>query len=127
MKRRVNAVIKVALVEDDAGVRANLVKMLDGAPGFHCLGAYPDGVAALQSIPGNLPDVVLMDLIMPGVDGVNATAIIHQTFPEIRIILMTSSVDYDPLEAMKRSGASAYLVKNGPAQEFESIIRKVVS
>ena len=66
MKRRVNKTIQVALVEDDAGVRANLTRMIDSEPGFHCLAAYADGMAALKNIPASLPDVVLMDINMPG-------------------------------------------------------------
>src|SRR6185436_2793620 len=94
---------------------------------FEIIGEAASGTEAIQ-LSGRLqPDVVLMDIIMPDVDGVKASLVIHQTFPRIHIILMTSSVDYDPIEIVQRTGASAYLVKNGPAQEFEAVIRKVVS
>jgi DNA-binding NarL/FixJ family response regulator len=68
-KPRVAKKITVSLVEDDPGVRASLAKMIDGTPGFHCQAAYADGPSALKKIPGNRPDVVLMDINLPGMLG----------------------------------------------------------
>ena len=62
--------IKVALVEDDALVREELAKLINRAPGFACVGAYPDGETALAEAPGQKPDVVLMDINLPGMSGI---------------------------------------------------------
>ena len=68
-KGKLNKAIQVALVEDDEGVRANLVALLNTSPGFACQAAYPDAMTALKSIPANRPDVVLMDINLPGMLG----------------------------------------------------------
>lgn len=122
-----NQSIKILIVDDHPRVREALHVFLELWDDFEIIGEAASGTEAIQLSERLQPDVVLMDIIMPDVDGVNASATIHQTFPEIRIILMTSSVDYDPIEIVQRTGASAYLLKNGPAQEFETLIRKVVS
>lgn len=76
--RRVNKPIQVALVEDDPGVRASLAALLDSSPGFQCQAAYADGLAALKGIPAKRPDVVLMDINLPGMlgtEGVSRTVV----------------------------------------------------
>jgi DNA-binding NarL/FixJ family response regulator len=123
----VNQNIKILIVDDHPRVREALHVYLELWDDFEVIGEAASGDEAIQLSERLQPDVVLMDIIMPDVDGVNASAIIHHTFPDIHIILMTSSVEYDPIEIVQQTGASAYLVKNGPAQEFESVIRKVVS
>jgi NarL family two-component system response regulator LiaR len=122
-----NQSIKILIVDDHPRVREALHVFLALWDDFEIIGEAAGGTEAIQLSERLQPDVILMDIIMPDVDGAKASAVIHQTFPEIRIILMTSSVDYDPIEIVQRTGASAYLVKNGPAQEFEAVIRKVVS
>jgi NarL family two-component system response regulator LiaR len=122
-----NQSIKILIVDDHPRVREALHVFLELWDDFEIIGEAASGSEAIQLSERLQPDVVLMDIIMPEVDGVKASTIIHHTYPGIRIILMTSSVDYDPIELVQRTGASAYLVKNGPAQEFEAMIRKVVS
>ena len=122
-----NRSIKILIVDDHPRVREALHVFLELWDDFEIIGEAASGTEAIQLSERLQPDVVLMDIIMPDVDGAKASVVIHQTFPEIRIILMTSSVDYNPIEIVQRTGASAYLVKNGPAQEFESVIRRVVS
>src|SRR5271156_4120398 len=118
MTRRVNAIIKVALVEDDPGVRANLVKMLDGAPGFHCQGAYPDGVKALQGIPGNLPDVVLMDINLPGMRGTECVSRLKSIAPALPVLMLTVYDDSEEIFKSLMAGATGYLLKRTPKDEL---------
>ena len=122
-----NQSIKILIVDDHPRVREALHVFLELWDDFEIIGEAANGTEAIQLSERLQPDVVLMDIIMPEVDGAKASVVIYQTSPEIRIILMTSSVDYDPIELVQRTGASAYLVKNGPAQEFEAMIRKVIS
>jgi NarL family two-component system response regulator LiaR len=122
-----NQTIKILIVDDHPRVREALHVFLELWDDFEVVGEAASGAEAIQLSTHLKPDVILMDIIMPEIDGVSATTQIHKSFPEIRIILMTSSVDHDPVEVVQKSGASAYLPKNGPAQEFESVIRKVLS
>ena len=122
-----NPSIKILIVDDHPRVRESLHVFLELWDDFEIIGEASSGKEAIQLSERLQPDVILMDLIMPNIDGVEASEIIHETYPEIRIILMTSSVDYDPIAVVQKTGASAYLIKNGPAQEFETMIRKVVS
>ncbi|MBZ0289536.1 MAG: response regulator transcription factor [Anaerolineae bacterium] len=122
-----NQTIKILIADDHPRVREALHVFLELWDDFEVIGEAATGDEAIRLSKRLQPDVILMDIIMPQVDGVDATRIIRRTFPQIRIILMTSSVDHDPREVVQKSGASAYLPKNGPAQEFEAIIRKVVS
>src|SRR4030095_11783441 len=95
-----NQSIKILIVDDHPRVREALHVFLELWEDFEIIGEAASGTEAIQLSERLQPDVVLMDIIMPDVDGVNATFTIHQTFPEIRVILMTSSVDYDPLDAV---------------------------
>jgi DNA-binding NarL/FixJ family response regulator len=88
-KPTVNKAIQVALVEDDPGVRANLAAMLDSSPGFRCQAAYSDGLAALKSIPANRPDVVLMDINLPGMLGPECVRRLKSTAPSLPVLMLT--------------------------------------
>jgi DNA-binding NarL/FixJ family response regulator len=125
MKRRVNTIIKVALVEDDPGVRANLVKMLDSAPGFHCQGAYPDGVTALQSIPGDLPDVVLMDINLPGMRGTECVSRLKSAAPSLPVLMLTVYDDSEEIFKSLMAGATGYLLKRTPQDQLLDAIREI--
>ena len=82
-RRKLNKAIQVALVEDDAGVRANLAALLNTSPGFSCQAAYPDAMTALKAIPGNRPDVVLMDINMPGMPGTECVSRLKTAAPAL--------------------------------------------
>jgi DNA-binding NarL/FixJ family response regulator len=125
MKRRVNSIIKVGLVEDDPGVRANLVKMLDSTPGFQCHGAYPDGVSALQSIPGNLPDVVLMDINLPGMRGTECVSRLKSVAPTLPVLMLTVYDDSEEIFKSLMAGATGYLLKRTPQDQLLEAIREI--
>ena len=112
-KRIVGGTITVALVEDDPGVRANLANMIDGAPGFHCQAAYADGPAALKDIPTNRPDVVLMDINLPGIDGIETTRRIRalETGVRVPIIAITSYALAGDRERFLAAGCNGYVEK----------------
>src|SRR5512132_4201266 len=89
MSQLVNRTIQVALVEDDPGVRANLARMLDSSPGFHCQAAYPDAPAALQAIPADPPDVVLMDINLPGMMRTECVRHLKPLLPRLPVLMLT--------------------------------------
>ena len=124
-KTKVNKTIEVALVEDDAGVRANLAAMLDSSPGFKCNGSYPDGSAALKSILHNRPDVVLMDINMPGMLGPECVRKLKDGAPNLPVIMLTVYDDSEQIFKSLMAGATGYLLKRTPKAKLLEAIREV--
>ena len=111
--------------EDDAGVRANLTKMIDSAPGFHCAGAYADGMAALKSIPGSWPDVVLMDINMPGMLGTECVSRLKSAAPDLPVLMLTVYDDSEQVFKSLMAGATGYLLKRTPKDKLLEAIREI--
>jgi DNA-binding NarL/FixJ family response regulator len=127
MSRRVNETIQVALVEDDHGVRTNLANMIDSAPGFHCQGSYANGQAALQNIPANRPDVVLMDINMPGMLGTECVRRLKSVAPDLPILMLTVYDDSEQVFKSLMAGATGYLLKRTPKDKLLEAIREINS
>lgn len=119
--------VRVLLVDDDDLVRAGLTMMLDGAAGISVVADVGDGAAVPDAVAAHFPDVVLMDLRMPGVDGVTATARLRSRpgAPEV-LVLTTFDTDADVLAALQ-AGASGYLLKDTPPVQIVEAIRRVVA
>lgn len=114
--------IKVALVEDDAKLRDTLRRFLAGQGGFQCAGAYPNAESALSGIPKDPPDVVLMDINLPGMDGIECVKRLRQTLPSAKIIMLTVFEESDQVFKALAAGAFGYLVKSiRPAKILEAI------
>ncbi len=125
MKRKVIKTIQVALVEDDAGVRANLAKMIDSAPGFQCTATYADGMAALRSIPNTRPDVVLMDINMPGMLGTECVTRLKSIVPNLPVLMLTVYDDSEQVFKSLMAGATGYLLKRTPKDKLLEAIREI--
>jgi len=125
MPRKVNKIIQVALVEDDDGVRANLARMIDSSPGFHCLGAYPDGFSALKGIPANPPDVVLMDINLPGMLGTECVSELRGRVPGLPVLMLTVYDDSEQIFKSLMAGATGYLLKRTPKDKLLEAIREI--
>jgi DNA-binding NarL/FixJ family response regulator len=119
--------IRVLLVDDDALVRAGLSMMLNGAANLVIVGEAGDGDQVLAAVATHRPDVVLMDLRMPKVDGITATRRLRSTPqpPEV-IVLTTFDADENVLGAL-RAGASGFLLKDAPPAEIANAIRRVAA
>jgi NarL family two-component system response regulator LiaR len=115
--------IRVLIVDDHEMVRSGLAAFLLGAPHMEPVGEAGNGEEAIRSCEQMQPDVVLMDMMMPGIDGVDATRIIHERWPQIRVIALTSFVDDDLVKRVLQAGAMSYLLKNVAAAELASAIR----
>jgi NarL family two-component system response regulator LiaR len=115
--------IKILLVDDHTVVRSGLTKFLRVNKDFHLVGEASDGAEAMQLASLHKPDVVLMDLMMPGVDGVTATRAIHEKQPGVKIIVLTSFADQNLVQGAIRAGAVGYLQKNVTARELANSIR----
>ena len=124
-KRNVNKAIQVALVEDDPNLRANLAAMLNSAAGFKCQATYPDAPAALRGIPGNRPDVVLMDINLPGMLGTECVRQLKELTPNLPVLMLTVYEDSEQIFKSLMSGATGYLLKRTPKDKLLEAIREV--
>jgi DNA-binding NarL/FixJ family response regulator len=120
--------IRVFVVDDHAVVRRGLRGYLEVVDDMEVVGEAADGQQALEGIAalvvaGRPPDVALMDLLMPGMDGVAATAAITQRHPEVQVVAMTSFTQADLVHDALQAGAAGYLLKDAEADEVAAAIR----
>ena len=108
----------MAIVEDDARVRDELERLIQRSDGFKCVGVYPDGETALAEIPARLPDVVLMDIKLPGISGIDCVRRLKATCPSIQIIMLTVYDEVGQLFNSLMAGACGYLLKRTPADKL---------
>jgi DNA-binding NarL/FixJ family response regulator len=113
------------LVEDDPNLRANLTTMLNGSSGFQCQAAYPDGLAALRGIPANRPDVVLMDINLPGMLGTDCVRELKELTPNLPVLMLTVYEDSEQIFKSLMSGATGYLLKRTSKEKLLEAIREV--
>jgi DNA-binding NarL/FixJ family response regulator len=104
--------IRVALVDDHVTVRLGLQRLLAGDHEIEVVGTATDGSEAVDLVTAERPDVVLMDLQMPVLDGVEATRQIRHLLPHVRIVILTSFSDRDRIVAALDAGAIGYLLKD---------------
>jgi DNA-binding NarL/FixJ family response regulator len=117
--------IKVAIVDDDEGIRASLSTLLRRAPGYKLVGEYANGEAALREIPLTQPDVVLMDINLPGMKGYDCVRQLKAARPAIQFLMLTVYEDSDSLFNSLRAGASGYLLKRTASARLLEAVRDV--
>jgi len=117
--------IKVAIVDDDDGIRASLATLIRRAPALRLLGDYADAEAALKDIPQRPPDVVLMDINLPGVNGVECVRQLKSSLPAVQFLMLTVYEDSDSLFNSLKAGASGYLLKRTASARLLDAIRDV--
>jgi DNA-binding NarL/FixJ family response regulator len=117
--------IRVLIADDHAVVRQGLRTFLDLQDDIEVVGEAADGAEALAAAERLAPDVVLMDLVMPGVDGIEALRRLRERAPAARAIVLSSFVDDDKLFPAVRAGAAGYLLKDVQPQELVAAIRTV--
>src|ERR1700727_2619083 len=115
----------VMVVEDDRGLREQLVQILGTAADIKCLGAYSSAEKALPNILEKRPDVVLMDIKLPGMSGIQCVAEIKKVVPEMQIIMVTVYEDSERIFRALKAGANGYLVKSSPPDQLLEAIRDV--
>jgi NarL family two-component system response regulator LiaR len=117
--------ISVLIADDHPVVRQGLRTFLDTQDGLEVVGEAGDGVEAVELAQQLLPDVVLMDLVMPGLDGVEATRRIRELSPSTKVIVLTSFDDDEKVFPSVKAGAAGYLLKDVHPQELAEAVRKV--
>jgi DNA-binding NarL/FixJ family response regulator len=121
------AAIRVLLVDDHAMVRRGMRDFLALHDDLEVVAEAADGADAIEQAAAHQPDVVVMDLLMPGVDGIEATARIKAAHPEIEIVAITSFIEEGRIVAALEAGASGFLLKDAEADELAAAIRAAAS
>ncbi|HZM04956.1 MAG TPA: response regulator transcription factor [Candidatus Saccharimonadales bacterium] len=121
-----DSIIPVAVVEDSATVRRNLERWLNRTPGCKCVCACANGIEALRMIPAHAPRIVLMDIQMPEMSGVECAVRLKTALPSLQIIMLTVYEDTDTIFKALRAGASGYLLKRSSHQEILGAIRDLL-
>jgi DNA-binding NarL/FixJ family response regulator len=120
-----NMQIKVAIVDDDEGIRTSLAALIRRAPALKLAGDYPDAETALKEIPRHPPDVVLMDINLPGIKGVECVRQLKSALPGVQFLMLTVYEDSDSLFNSLKAGASGYLLKRTASARLLEAIRDV--
>lgn len=117
--------IRILLVDDQKLIRQGLKALLELDSDIQVVGSASDGHSAVEQVEAYLPDVVLIDIRMPGMDGVTATQIICERFPDTKVLVLSGYDDEKYLADALRSGAKGYLLKDTPAEELIGAIRSI--
>jgi NarL family two-component system response regulator LiaR len=117
--------ITVLIADDHPVVRQGVRTVLEVQEGLELAGEASDGAEAVQLVQQSLPDVVLMDLVMPGVDGIEATRQIRDLSPSTKVIVLTSFDDDERVFPAIKAGAAGYLMKDVPPAELAEAVRRV--
>lgn len=117
---------RIAIVEDNAGISSAWERLLKAQPGLRCVGAFRSGTEALASLPDLLPDVVLMDINLPGLSGIECTARVKALLPRTAILIVTVHSDQDRVFQALQAGASGYLLKRTSSKELLTAIQDVL-
>ena len=118
-------VITIAIIEDQPEVRESLVACLGNEPGLRCVGAHATGEEGLRDIPRENPDVVLMDINLPGMNGIQCVARLKKRLPRLQVLMLTTYDDGDLIFDSLRAGANGYLLKNIPQEEMVQAVQQV--
>jgi DNA-binding NarL/FixJ family response regulator/uncharacterized protein involved in exopolysaccharide biosynthesis len=117
--------IRILLVDDQKSIRESLKMILESAPDLQVVGTASDGHTAIEQVSYLKPDVVLIDMEMPGLDGVSATQIISEQYADVKVLVLSMHDDEALIAKSTHAGALGYLLKNTPPQELRAAVRFV--
>jgi DNA-binding NarL/FixJ family response regulator len=117
--------ITVAIVEDDAGIREMLTRAVSKARQLSFVGSYPNAEVALPEIVAGAPNVVIMDIQLPGIDGIECTRRVKQLRPDTQVLVFTVFMDSDQIFKALAAGANGYLLKRTSRQEIVEAVEQV--
>lgn len=114
--------IRISIVEDDDRIRNMFIILLEGAEGFRCVSAYPNAEDALADLPSKKPDIVLMDINLPGMNGIECVKKLKAEEPDISVVMLTVYEDNERIFQSLQAGAVGYLLKStSPSDILESL------
>jgi DNA-binding NarL/FixJ family response regulator len=119
--------ISVSIVEDDVNVRGSLARLIDSTEGFSCVSQHPDAENALKEIPSVKPQIVLMDINLPEMDGVECVRRLKQRLPDTQVVMWTVYENTNIIFSALAAGASGYLLKRSLPEQIVRAIRDVIS
>jgi DNA-binding NarL/FixJ family response regulator len=119
--------IRVMLIEDQRDVREGLAVLINGSPGFRCVGAFRTMEEALRVMGNEPPDVVLTDIGLPGMSGVEGTKVLKERHPDLPVVALTVYDDDEDVFDALCAGASGYLLKNTPPARLLESLKEVAS
>ena len=117
--------ITVSIVEDNEQLRGTLARVINRAEGFRCVSQYGDAESALEGLPKDAPEVVLMDINLPGMNGVECVRRLKQTAPRVLVVMLTVYEDTENIFNALAAGAAGYLLKRTKSAELLEAIREV--
>jgi DNA-binding NarL/FixJ family response regulator len=117
--------ITVSIVEDNDQLRGTLGRVIDRAEGFQCVGQHASAEAALEALPNERPNVVLMDINLPGMNGVECVRQLKQLLPQTQVMMLTVYEDTENIFNALAAGATGYLLKRTPREEILAALREV--
>jgi DNA-binding NarL/FixJ family response regulator len=119
--------VNIAIVEDNTGLRSTWEQIINAEPGYRCVCSCQTAEAALARLPAVRPQVVLMDIHLPNLSGIECTAQLKQLLPETQILMLTVYADSDKVFQALQAGANGYLLKRTTPQELFEAIRQVLA
>ena len=117
--------IRVTIFEDNTLLRDGLFSLIDASDGFLCAGAFSNCKRVLANIEETKPDVILMDIEMPGISGIEAVRMVKEKFPQVKILMETIFEDDDKIFQSICNGAEGYIIKNTPPGEMLDAIKEI--
>ena len=117
--------IRVSVFEDNKALRDGLQYLISAKKGFAVAGIYPDCNNVVADLSQSIPDVVLMDIDMPGINGIEATALIKSKFPVVNVLILTAFDDDDKVFAALQSGATGYLLKKTTSAKILEAVKEI--
>src|SRR6516162_7901725 len=117
--------ITVSIVDDEKGLRQSIMTFLNGSPGFKCISVYSNAESALKGLPGEKPDVVLMDINLGGMNGIECVERLKADAPAMQVLMLTVYEDTDQIFKALAAGAAGYLLKRSSPTKLLQAIREV--
>ncbi len=123
-ERQSNEPVRVAIVEDDRATREGLGMLINGTPGYACVGAYRSVEEALRPMGHDVPDVLLLDIQLPGMPGSEGVKVFREKFPQIEVVMLTVLAEQEKVFESICNGACGYLLKETPPARLLEAIRE---
>ena len=116
--------IRVLIFEDNLSLRNSLYQLINGSEGFTCVGAFENCSQLLKNVEDTKPDIVLMDIQMPGINGIEAVKMLREKYPRLKIMMQTIFEDREKIFQSIYAGASGYVLKNTAPSRFLEFIKE---